>query len=86
MARRSGPGLQAELLRLLQPPVTRRAALLSERVAPVLAEIGDRLIGRPADEVLAALDAAIRDAGGVPDRAALQDLARQVAAGANPFT
>ncbi|MGY1681716.1 hypothetical protein [Geodermatophilus sp. SYSU D01176] len=85
MARRSRDGLQAELLHLLRPPVRRRASLLSERVAPTLAAIGDALAGRPADEVLAALDAAIRDAGGTPDEAALREFAVQIEAGENPF-
>ena len=85
MARRSRPGLQEDLLRYLQPPVPRRAGLLSERVAPTLAGIGDDMAGRPADEVLAALDAAVRNAGGTPDTAALREFAEQVEAGQNPF-
>ena len=84
MARRSREGLQAELLDLLQPPVRRRAELLSERVAPTLAGIGDAMAGRPADEVRAALDAAIRDAGGTPDAAALREFAARIEAGENP--
>ncbi|MGR7027400.1 hypothetical protein [Geodermatophilus sp. URMC 62] len=86
MARGRRSGLQEELLRLLRPPVPRRAELLSERVAPALAAIGDRMAGRPADEVLEVLDAAVRDAGGTPDRAALREFAAQVEAGENPFT
>jgi hypothetical protein len=85
MVRRSRSGLQEELLRLLQPPVPRRAALVSERVAPVLAEIGHSLAGRPAEEVVAALESAIRDAGGTPDRTALGEFAEQIEAGENPF-
>jgi hypothetical protein len=85
MARRSRSGLQEELLRFLQPPVPGRAELVSERVAPTLADIGDDMAGRPADEVLAALDAAVRDAGGTPDRTALQEYAAQIEAGGNPF-
>lgn len=85
MARRSRAGLQEELLRYLQPPVPRRAELVSERVAPALAGIGDRMAGRPADEVLPALDAAVRDAGGTPDRAALREFAARIEAGENPF-
>jgi hypothetical protein len=84
--RGSRNGLQEELLRLLRPPVPRRAELLSERVAPTLAGIGDSMAGRPADEVLAALDAAVRDAGGTPDRAALREFAAEIEAGENPFT
>ena len=85
MARRSREGLQAAILHLLPPPVHRRAELLSERVAPTLADIGDALAGRPADEVLAALDAAIRDDGGTPDAAALREFAHEIEAGENPF-
>ncbi len=85
MARRSRTGLQEELLRLLQPPVRRRAALLSERIAPTLAGIGDSMAGRPAEEVLAALEAAVRDAGGTPDGVALREFAAQIEAGENPF-
>ena len=85
MAHRRRSGLQEELLRLLRPPVPRRAELLSERVAPTLAGIGDSMAGRPADEVLAALDAAVRDAGGTPDRAALREFAAEIEAGENPF-
>jgi hypothetical protein len=83
--RRSRNGLQEELLRLLRSPAPRRTELLSERVAPTLAAIGDSMAGRPADEVLAALDAAVRDAGGTPDRAALREFAAEIEAGDNPF-
>jgi len=85
MARRSRSGLQEELLRFLQPPVPGRAGLVSERVAPTLADIGDAMAGRPADEVLAALDTAVRDAGGTADRTALREYAAQIEAGENPF-
>ena len=85
MARRARAGVQEELLHLLQPPVPRRAGLPSERVAPRLAEIGDSLAGRPADEVLAALEAAVREVGATPDRTALQEFATQIEAGENPF-
>ena len=77
--------MQEELLRFLQPPVPRRAELVSERVAPALADIGDAMAGRGAEEVLAALDAAIREAGGTPDTAALREFAAQIEAGENPF-
>ena len=83
--RRPRGGLQAELLHLLQPRVPRREQLVSERVAPTLADIGDSMVGRPADEVLAALDAAVRDAGATPDRTALREFAAQIEAGENPF-
>jgi hypothetical protein len=65
--------------------VPRRAALVSERVAPTLAGIGEAMAGRPADEVLAALDAAVRQAGATPDRTALREFAAQIEAGENPF-
>jgi hypothetical protein len=77
--------MREELLRLLQPPVPRRAELVSERVAPTLADIGDAMAGRGAEEVLAALDAAIREAGGTPDTATLREFAAQIEAGENPF-
>jgi hypothetical protein len=77
--------MQEELLRFLQPPVPQRAELVSERVAPALADIGDAMAGRGAAEVLAALDAAIREAGGTPDTAALREFAAQIEAGENPF-
>jgi hypothetical protein len=83
--RRSRGGLQDELLHLLQPRLPRRDELVSERVAPTLASIGDSMAGRPADEVLAALDAAVRDAGATPDQAALREFAAQIEAGENPF-
>lgn len=85
MVRRSRSALQEELLRFLQPPVPQRAGLLSERVAPVLAEIASRLAGRPADEVVVALESAIRDAGGAPDLRALEEFAEQIQTGENPF-
>ena len=85
MAPRWRSRLQEELLCLLQPPVPQRAALVSERVAPVLAEIGHRLAGRPAEEVVAALEFAIRDAGGTPDPTAVEEFAQQIEAGENPF-
>jgi hypothetical protein len=86
MARRSRSGLQEELLRYLQPPVPRRAALVSERVAPTLAGIGEAMAGRPSEEVLAALDAAVRQAGATPNETALREYAAQIEAGENPFT
>jgi len=79
-------GLTRELLRLLQPPVPRRARLLSERVAPALAEVGRVCAGRPADEVFAELAAVVTDAGGTPDETALREFAAQIEAGRNPFT
>ncbi|MGY1731676.1 hypothetical protein ACI798_09140 [Geodermatophilus sp. SYSU D01045] len=85
MGRRTRSGLQDELLRLLRPPDPRRERLPSERVAPALAAIGDRMSGRPADEVCAALEAAVREAGGTPDRAALREFAADIEAGDNPF-
>ena len=86
MARRSRSGLQEELLHYLQPPVPRRVALVSERVAPTLAGIGEAMAGRPAEEVLAALDAAVRQAGATPNETALREYAAQIEAGENPFS
>jgi hypothetical protein len=83
--RGSGSDLQRELLRLLQPPVRRRERLVSERVAPALAEVGDRLAGRPADEAYRALEAVVRDAGATPDERALREFAVAIEAGDNPF-
>jgi hypothetical protein len=82
---RSRGDLQRELLRFLQPPVPRRAELVSERVAPALAEVGERLSGRPATEVAAALEAVVRSAGASPDRAAIEEFAALIEAGENPF-
>jgi hypothetical protein len=86
MAEGRGSELTRELLRLLQPPVRRRARLLSERVAPALAEVGRARAGYPADEVFAELAAVVRAAGGTPDEAALREFADQIEAGQNPFT
>jgi hypothetical protein len=85
MAEAPRSGLQRELLRLLQPPVPRRDRLLSERVAPALAEVGRSHWRRPADEVFTALEAVVAAAGGTPDRAALREFAEQIEAGHNPF-
>ncbi len=84
MARRVGSGLQEELMRWLRP-VLRRDDVVSERIAPALAEIGNRMAGRPATEVFTALEAVVHAAGGTPDRSALQEFAAQIEAGENPF-
>ena len=78
-------GLTRELLRLLRPPSRRRAGLLSERIAPALAEVGRTHRGRPADDVFTALEAVVTAAGGTPDRSALREFAGQIEAGRNPF-
>ena len=78
-------GLQQDLMRLLQPPVRRRAGLVSERIAPALADVGRTYSGRPADEVLAALQDVVTAAGAEPDRRALEEFAREIEAGGNPF-
>jgi hypothetical protein len=78
-------GLQQELLRLLQPLVRRRAGLVSERIAPILADVGRTHSGRPAAEVLAALEEVVTAAGAEPDRRALDEFAREIEAGGNPF-
>lgn len=77
--------LQQELLRLLQPRLPRRADLLSERIAPALAEVAHRHLGRPAGEALAALEAVVVGAGGTPDMRALREFAAEIEAGENPF-
>ncbi len=82
---RSRSALQQELLRLLQPWLPRRADLLSERIAPALADVARRHAGRPADEVLAALHAVVAGAGGTPDLRALREFAADIEAGENPF-
>jgi hypothetical protein len=78
-------GITRELLRLLQPPTPRRARLLSERIAPALAEVGRTHRGRPADEVFTALAEVVSAAGGTPDATALREFADQIEAGQNPF-
>jgi hypothetical protein len=82
--RRESP-LQRELLRFLRPPVPRLAQQVSEQARPGLAEVGRSHAHRPAAEVLAALEAAVRAVGGEPDMAALAEFAEQVEAGENPF-
>jgi hypothetical protein len=85
MADRPASALTRELLRLLQPPSRRRAALLSERIAPALAEVARTHHRRPADEVYAALAEVVTAAGATPDETALREFAVQVEAGGNPF-
>jgi len=87
MARRPPPQspLQSELLRYLRPPVPRLAAQVSEQAAPRLADVGRSSAGRPAAEVLIALEDAVRSVGGEPDMAALREFAEQIEAGDNPF-
>ena len=82
---RPGSNFQQELLRLFQPWLPRRADLLSERIAPVLAEVARKHAGRPADEDLPALRAVVVGAGGTPDMRALREFAEDVEAGRNPF-
>jgi hypothetical protein len=77
--------LQRELLRFLRPPVPQLERQVSEQAAPLLAEVGRTLAGRPAAEVSAALEDAIRSVGGEPDRAVLAEFAEQIEAGENPF-
>jgi hypothetical protein len=88
MARWSPPQspLQRELLRLLRPPVPHLARQVSEQAAPRLAEVGRSHAGRPAAEVLVALEEAVRSVGGEPARAPLAEYAEQIEAGHNPFT
>ena len=82
---RTRSALQQELLRLLQPRLPRRADLLSERIAPILAEVARRHVGRPAEDVLSALEAVVAGAGGTPDMRALREFAAEIEGGANPF-
>ena len=82
---RTRSALQQELLRLLQPRLPRRADLLSERIAPVLAQVAREHAGRPADEVLSALEAVVLGAGGTPDMRALREFANEIEGGENPF-
>lgn len=77
--------VQQELLRLLQPLMRRRAELVSERIAPALADVGRSHSGRPAAEVLAALQDVVTAAGAEPDRRALEEFAREIEGGGNPF-
>ena len=87
MARRYMPEseLQRELLRLLRPPSPRLAQQAGERARPGLAEVGRTFAGRPAAEVLAALEEVVRAAGAEPDRAALTEFAEAIEGGGNPF-
>lgn len=80
-----GERVQQELLRLLRPPSRRLAAQLSERVRPDLAAVARSSAGRPQPEIVAALEAVIRQAGGTPDIKALTEFAADIAAGGNPF-
>jgi hypothetical protein len=87
MARRFRPQspLQRELLRLLRPYSRHLARQESEQAAPKLADVGRSHAGRPAEEVLPALEEAVRSVGAVPDRAALEEFAELIEAGENPF-
>jgi hypothetical protein len=78
--------LQRELLAFLRPPVPQLARQVSEQARPRLAEIGQSHAHRPAAEVRAALEAAVRSVGGEPDQAALAEFAELIEAGENPFT
>jgi hypothetical protein len=80
-----GQRVQQELLRLLRPHSRRLSEQLSERVRPDLAAVARSSTGRPVPEIVAALDAVIREAGGTPDRAALTEFAAEIAEGGNPF-
>jgi hypothetical protein len=88
MAPRSRPQspVQDELLRLLRPPSPQLARQPSELAHPRLAEVGRAFANRPATEVVAALEAAVRSVGAEPDMAALAEFAEQIEAGENPFT
>jgi hypothetical protein len=88
MTRRHPPqsALQRELLRLLSPPSPRLARQPGERALPALLEVARTHAHRPAAEVRAALEDAVRSVGAEPDQAALTEFAEQIEAGENPFT
>lgn len=88
MAHSSRPqsAVQRELLRFLRPPVPQLARQPSEQAHPRLAEVGRAFANRPAAEVQAALEAAVRSVGAEPDMTALAEFAEQIEAGENPFT
>jgi hypothetical protein len=87
MTRRQPPQspLQRELLRLLSPPSRRLAQQPGERALPGLREVARTHAHRPAAEVRAALEDAVRSVGAEPDRAALAEFAEQIEAGEDPF-
>jgi hypothetical protein len=78
--------MQRELLSYLRPPVPQLARQVSELARPGLVEVGRSHAGRPAAEVLVALEYEVRSVGGEPDRAALTEFAELIEAGENPFT
>jgi hypothetical protein len=77
--------LQAELLRLLRPADPRLTQQLSERVRPRLHEVARIHAGRPAAEIVGALEDVVRSAGARPDRTALAEFAEDISRGGNPF-
>jgi hypothetical protein len=78
--------IQRDLLTYLRPPVPQLARQVSEQARPGLVEVGHSYAGRPAAEVLVALEHAVRSVGGEPDRSALTEFAELIEAGENPFT
>ncbi|WP_369135724.1 hypothetical protein [Modestobacter sp. I12A-02662] len=87
MTRRQPPrsALQRELLRLLSPPSRRLSEQPGERALPALLEVARTHAHRPAAEVRAALEDAVRSVGAQPDQAALTEFAEQIEAAENPF-
>jgi hypothetical protein len=77
--------LQAELLNLLRPANPRLERQVSEQVRPRLQEVGRSHAGRPAAEIVAALEEVVRSAGARPDRTALTEFAEEICRGGNPF-
>ena len=77
--------LQQELLRFLRPFSRRIEQQPGERVRPRLAEIGRTHAGRPVEEVVDALEQAIREAGAEPHERAVREFAEQIRQGENPF-
>jgi hypothetical protein len=87
MTRRHPPqsAVQRELLRLLSPPSRRLSEQPGEQALPGLLEVARTHAHRPAAEVRAALEDAVRSVGAEPDHAALTEFAEQIEAGENPF-
>jgi hypothetical protein len=77
--------LEGELLRLLRPASRRLEEQVSEQVRPRLADVGRTMTGRPAAEIVVALEEVVRAAGATPNMAALAEFAEQIHEGHNPF-
>jgi hypothetical protein len=82
---RAAAQVQQGLLDLLRPHSRRFAEQPGERARPRLAEIGRTSTGRPVPEIVDALAAAVREVGAEPDLRALNEFARDISEGSNPF-